>query len=166
MGVKVIDRGYRKLVDVFASLGERPTKISVGIHAADGGEVHEGDGSNALTVAQIGLIHEFGAPAAGIPQRSFIRAWADENQGNVKKAISAMLQSVVRGKRTREQAFQLLGQAFTGQVKKRMAIGIPPPLSPVTIALKGSSKPLIDSGQLRSSISYAVDGKLKPSEEK
>jgi hypothetical protein len=32
-----------------------------------------------------------------------------------------------------------------------------PPNSPVTVALKGSSKPLIDSGELRGAVTYKVD---------
>jgi hypothetical protein len=32
-----------------------------------------------------------------------------------------------------------------------------PPNSPVTVALKGSSKPLIDSGEMRGAVTYKVD---------
>jgi hypothetical protein len=33
-----------------------------------------------------------------------------------------------------------------------------PPNSPVTIALKGSSKPLIDTGEMRGAVTWKVDG--------
>jgi hypothetical protein len=44
-----------------------------------------------------------------------------------------------------------------GVIKQRIANGIAPPNSPYTIARKGSSKPLIDTGQLRNSITYQVE---------
>ena len=36
--------------------------------------------------------------------------------------------------------------------------GIAPPLKPATIARKGSSTPLINTGQLRSAITWRVEG--------
>ena len=44
----------------------------MGVHESAG--IHEG---SAQTGADIALIHEFGAPAANIPARSFIGAWFD-----------------------------------------------------------------------------------------
>lgn len=160
MAVKIVDRGYRKLLDAFAALGVRNTVITVGVHAADGREVHA-DSEFGDTVLDIAIANEFGTET--IPQRSFIRAWFDENRTKNKEAIKRMLQSVIGGKRTRTQAFELLGQAFVGQIQRKIAQGISPPNSPATVAWKGSSKPLINTGQLRTSITYAIDGKIKPS---
>ncbi len=155
MGVKVIDRGLNKLLTAFQ--GKPKRVITVGIHAADGKEPHKN--GHGETLADIAAIHEFGAP--GIPQRSFLRAWFDENQQKTKEATKRMAQSVLQGKRTRNQAIELLAQTFVAQIQRRIAQGIQPPNSPVTIALKGSSTPLIDTGQLRTSITYAIDGELK-----
>jgi hypothetical protein len=156
--IKIIDKGYKALMSVFT--GVRKTTITVGVHAADGKEPHAG-GQFGETVADIANIHEFGAP--GIPQRSFLRAWFDENQAKTKEATKRMAQSVLKGKRTRKQAVNILAQSFVGQIQRRIAVGIPPPNSPLTIKLKGSSKPLIDTGQLRTSITYAIDGDVKES---
>jgi hypothetical protein len=51
---------------------------------------------------------------------------------------------------------KLIGMRVVGDIQDRISDGIPPPNSPITIARKGSSKPLIDSGQLRQSISFEV----------
>lgn len=158
--LKVVDRGYRKLLDTFAQLGLRKTRITVGVHAADGRELHEAS-EFGETVLDVAIANEFGTDT--IPQRSFIRAWFDENRKKNNDAIKRMLQSVIKGKRSRHDAFELLGQAFVGQIQRRIAQGVPPPNSPATIAWKGSSKPLINSGQLRTSVSYAIDGKVRPS---
>ncbi len=158
MGVRVIDRGLNKLLSVFT--GKQKTRITVGIHAVDGKEPHAG-GQFGETVADIAALSEFGAP--GIPQRSFLRAWFDENQAKTKEATKRMAQSVLKGKRTRAQAIELLAQSFVGQIQRRIAQGIAPPNSPITIALKGSSTPIIETGQVRSAITYAIDGAIKES---
>ncbi len=157
-GLRIIDKGYKALMSAFT--GKRKTTITVGIHAADGSQPHAG-GQFGETVADIATIHEFGAP--GIPQRSFLRAWFDENRQKTQEATKRMAQSVLKGKRTRADAVNILAQSFVAQIQRRIALGIPPPNSPRTIALKGSSKPLIDTGQLRTSITYAIDGDVKES---
>jgi hypothetical protein len=144
--------------------------ITVGVHGSEGADPHAGasfaaDGAmvpgSALTVADIARFHEFGvspfqlpsgAVHPGIPQRSFIRAWFDESQEFIAATLRSQMQQVIAGKLTAETASARIALAFEGSVKERIARGIPPPLSPVTIALKGSSKPLIDTGQLRSSV--------------
>jgi hypothetical protein len=62
------------------------------------------------------------------------------------------MRQVVAGKLPVEKAMARIALAFEGSVKQRIARGIAPPLSPVTIEAKGSSKPLIDRGQLRAAI--------------
>lgn len=41
--------------------------------------------------AQIAKYHEFGAPKAGIPERSFMRSAFDENQKKIKKIMAGKL---------------------------------------------------------------------------
>ena len=60
-----------------------------------------------------------------------------------------------------QQAAAHVGNYGTSEVKKGIVSGAPggqkfAPLSPVTIARKGSSKPLIDKGDLVGSITYQV----------
>ena len=149
-GVRDTDKGYRKLVNTLS--GNPKTRITVGVHEVAGQEIHPG---TTLTVAELATIHEFGTDT--IPERSFLRAWFDENRERCHEAVKRMAQSVMRGERSREDAIEILGQTFVAQIQKRIAKGIPPPNSPATIAAKGSSTPLIDTGILRTSITYAVD---------
>jgi hypothetical protein len=126
--------------------------ITVGILAEAGKEAHVDD---SLTVLEVAVFNEFGTDR--IPERSFIRAWFDENESRLRTALSRMMVSVIAGKRTKEQALELLAQTCVGQIQKRIANGISPPNADSTIDRKGSDKPLVDTGQLRSSISYRVD---------
>lgn len=121
-------------------------EVTVGVHAAEAGSSH-GEG---LTVGDIGSFHEFGT--ATVPQRSFIRAWYDERQAFIADTMRTQLQAVIAGKRPIEQAAERIALAFEGDVKRRIAQNIPPPLAPATIARKGSSVSLVDTGQLRNAI--------------
>lgn len=109
-----------------------------------------------LTIGEIAAIHEFGL--GSVPQRSFLAGWADENPDKIKNAILKGAQALVRGSiKDPIQFLNAFGAWAVGQVQRRMAQNIPPPLAPATIKRKGSSVALIDTGQLRSSISFRVD---------
>ncbi len=151
MAVREVKRGA-----AFTLPPNTPIEITVGVHADDAAHTH-GTGEG-LTVGDIATIHEFGAPAANIPERSFIRAWADEAlaSGYIATTLRTQMQQVVAGKRPLEQALNRCALAFEGAVKQRIANNIPPPLAPATIARKGSSVALIDTGQLRNAIRGVV----------
>ncbi len=112
------------------------------------------DAHGGTTVADVATFHEFGT--ATIPERSFIRAWYDESQAQIMAAFRAVMKSVARGEITQAQAFAQLGSLFVGQIQERIVNQIPPPLAESTILAKGSSTPLIDTGQLRASITFEV----------
>lgn len=122
--------------------------ITVGVHDDDGAAQH--NGAEGLTVADVATFHEFGTRT--VPQRSFIRGWFDENQEFVAETLRKQFAAVAEGKRDAETAAERCALAFEGGIKQRISRGIPPALSPTTIARKGSSVPLIDTGQLRNAI--------------
>lgn len=148
VAVRDTDRGYKALLKRVLKAAEQVT-VTVGIHEAEGDADHEG-----ATVADVGSFHEFGL---GVPQRSFIRDWADENEGENKERIRKIGEAIVTGKiDSPEQGLERFGLFAVGSIQQRMATGIEPELSPATIASKGSSVPLIDTGVLRSSITHKV----------
>lgn len=151
MKIRDLDNGYKALVQRVFELDKSHPAIAVGILAAQGAEQH---GDDDLTVIQIAIWNEFGTDK--IPARSFIRAWFDENEKRCREQLAALLPSVVSGQRTKAQVLELLGVKWVGEIQARIAAGIDPANAESTIARKGSSKPLIDTGVLRSSISYKV----------
>ena len=143
--------------------------ITAGVHGDEGSEQHEQDVANDigrsapghLTVADVATFHEFGVSPfqmkngemhPGIPQRSFVRAWFDESQAFITETLRSQMTLVVAGKLTAEKASARIALAFEGSMKQRIARGIEPPLAASTIEKKGSSKPLIDKGQLRAAV--------------
>lgn len=151
MGVRVtdIDRGYKKRVKTIRSMG-RPS-VTVGVHAAEGAGTYE-DGRT--TVLDVAVWNEFGTSKA--PARSFLRAWYDGAKGEALRLQNALMRAVARGTLGRDDALNRLGLWAVGQIQDRMATSIPPPNAPSTVRRKGSSTTLIDTGQLRTSITHQV----------
>jgi phage gpG-like protein len=138
-------RSYETRVGVLGAKTERP----------------DGDG---MTNAEIGLIHLFGSNEANIPPRDWLIAPIVENQRELVNSLSAnsVQQAFKRGDYKGVMALigikaeELVQRAF-----ETSGFGKWAPNSPVTIARKGSSKPLIDTSQLRRSVSSDVVKKGK-----
>ena len=150
--IRDVDHGYRDLLRRVFGAAARRTRIDIGLLSESGGEP---DGDSGATVLDVGIFNEFGTDT--IPERSFIRAWFDEAEPKLREDLTELMKSVIAGKRTKEQILELLGQKTVGEIQERISAGIDPPNAPSTIAKKGSSTPLIDTGTLRSSISYRVE---------
>ncbi len=135
--------------------------VKVGILQSKGGDSeHEG----GITMIELAAIHEFGSPAAGIPQRSFIRSTFQVNFVNELRELTAKLaKGIYQGNLTADKALGLLGQwgaaAVKRTIREKMTTGPEEQsLKPATIAAKGSSTPLYDHGRLINTINYEVEG--------
>lgn len=151
--VVVKDRGAREFVERLRALNG--VSVRVGILADTPKRTREG-GSSKLSLVEVAAIHEFGAPGAGIPQRSFIRATADERAGEIAAAQTALVEGVLAGKLEPAAAGERLGAVVAGMVQAKIASNIPPPLKPATVRRKRSSTALIDTGQMRSGVTWEV----------
>jgi hypothetical protein len=148
MSARVVDRdnGYSRVLKNVRSLEVRKG-VSVGVNE----EPHAG--SRGMTNAQIGAIHEFGLGKN--PQRSFLRAWVDQNQ---RGWVSWLRERVRRWLLGNEAWAEDFGQYVVDGVRARMRLGIPPPLQDATVKRKhGGSTPLIDTEQLINAVEYQVD---------
>lgn len=156
MSVTITDRdhGYKALLERVFELGRRKPVVTMGIHADEGGKTH---GKDKATILDIATYNEFGT--SRIPARSFVRAWFDESEARLRQDLYTLVQSVVAGKRTADQVLELLGLRGVGQIQARIARHISPENAPSTVKRKGSSTPLIDTGALRSSVTYKVEDK-------
>lgn len=145
--IKDIDRGYRRIVREIGNSGKE--HVAVGIY----GQKAMADNNNTPNIL-IAVVHEFGTEK--VPQRSYLRRTVDEKKRQIGVITRNLADSVLVGRRTTSQALEVLGATIQGFIRKRISARIPPPLSPITIARKGSSVPLIDTGQLRASIDFEV----------
>jgi hypothetical protein len=116
---------------------------------------------NGTPMAVVAATHEFGAPSRGIPERSFLRVSLTANAGKYVNFNRALIPRIVNGQFTIEEALGLLGEMAKGDVQKFIAANTYQ-LNEKTIKRKGSSKALIDTGNMRQSITWV----LNPEDEK
>lgn len=130
------------------------TQVRVGVF---GSETHGGAGS-PITMVELAAIHEFGSDVAGIPERSFIRSTIRDKEAEIAKLLKVAAKGVVSGKVSLVRALNLIGQWAVKEIKSKIVdgAGIPPPLAQATIKHKGSSRPLVDTGQLKNAITHVV----------
>lgn len=132
-----------------------PSRVKVGFPA---GEASAGNISKAVW-------NEFGtrggASGGGwggpIPERPFMRNAMRDNKAAYVSALKMMARQIVEGSLSMFAAMSRLGLKAQGDIQKEISSLMSPPNSPVTIALKGSSKPLIDTGEMRQSVTYKVE---------
>lgn len=103
-------------------------------------------------VAQVAEWNEFGT--SSIPPRPFMRDAVIDG----KKRWIEYLARQVEAYEDVHLAFGRLGELVRNDIVKSINLHTEPPNSPVTIARKKSSHPLIDTGFLKSSITYKVEG--------
>lgn len=93
-----------------------------------------------------------------IPERSFLRSGHDENADSILKQTSRAIAQVLSGEMTVDSLLDLYGEQMASAIKKYMRDLKKPPNHPFTQEQKGSSNPLVDTGQLVESITWRKDG--------
>lgn len=111
--------------------------VKAGITQAQGSKLRA-DGR--LTTAEIGQIHEYGAPGRGIPERSFIRSTLNSNQSKYDSHIAKLRDEIfdANSGMTTERALGLIGQEFASDVKTTIRAGISPALKESTVRRKNA----------------------------
>lgn len=107
-----------------------------------------------LSMAQIAAENEFGTRT--IPARPFLVPAFDENRDMVNNAILGEYNKILNGESTVKQSLKLLGVLGVSLVQKKIRSIYFPQNSFRTIQEKGSSKPLIDFGQMIQSVKSKV----------
>lgn len=131
-----------------------------------GPDASELKGDGDVTNVMVATIQEFGTLDGHIPERSFIRAWVDENNAAIRERMRRLAVRVHDGEITQVEAMGLLGAWASAQIVERMRRGLSPGLEESTKARRAapdpshtgprSIKPLIDTSQLVQSIDHEV----------
>lgn len=157
----------------------------LGTYAAKEHDPEDGKPAEPITMVKLAVVHEFGSPEEGIPERSFIRSSFDEHRGEYLQLLESGVKAVLEDRKTARQVLAIAGLKMVADIKNGITrgLGIPPPNSPATIAKKlakgqwnidaqhkktgrpkeelvaeaaGQVRPLVDSGQLLNSITHEV----------
>jgi hypothetical protein len=148
MTVKVDTRPWQTIRKIVDRLGARQVQVGV----------FEGD------VAKIAAVHEFGAPSANIPERSFIRSLFTDRADELKRMQALLAARVLSGQMSEDTALQYLGVRVRDAIKNRIIEQPPawPPREPKydrRQRARGKTKTLIDTGQLIASIVFRIVGR-------
>ena len=146
MSVKVTDNGADALLARMSRLNKSPMVSDVGVIGDAAGAPH-GDGET--TTGDVALFHELGL---GNPRRSWLIDTINQHEELIAQTLSEYDKRIVAGTLDEKTALDRFGLMLVGLIQERIAAGIDPPNAESTVALKGSSTPLIDTGQFRSSI--------------
>jgi hypothetical protein len=107
------------------------------------------------TIGEIAAEHELGL---GVPQRSFLRAYTDQEDKTIRQRLKDAALRIELAGSTPDKEIGLICARIQAGVQEYIANGqVEPPNAPATIARKGSSTPLIDTGQLRSAITWELE---------
>ena len=103
-----------------------------------------------------GAHHNFGSPSRGIPARPWLKEGVAEGISKYQQFADANVIKVMLGEMDGAVYHNTLGELGKAEVQKYIRNGDFVPLAAATIERKGSSKPLIDTGQMRNVITYEV----------
>ena len=107
--------------------------------------------SSAEPVARIAAAHEFGI---GVPERPFFRQALPNIEARTQ-ALAAKAAQANQGL-IPDAALGAMGELAASLVQQSITRLRKPPLSAKTIAVKGSSNPLIDTGFMRSVVAWEI----------
>jgi phage gpG-like protein len=185
------DVEVKKTVDKVADLLRRVSKLTecdvlVGVPQSNSSR-DSGPAGNAL----LAYVHEFGSPARNIPPRPFLIPGIQKVRVRITKLLKQAGLDVVTGKQANPlQALKQVGMIARNSVVEEITDPNPPftPLQPATIRARlrrtqagrrqlrklaqrgvrvtswaeaGNIHPLIDTGQLRASITYVLRSNAK-----
>lgn len=126
--------------------------VTVGIHEDANARPDDGSINNAT----LGAIQHFGND--NIPARP----WLDVGVSQSTKEYLQIIRDGIDDDLSMRQIHEQLGLVAKASVQQYMVDLRTPPNAPSTIAAKGSSNPLIDTGELRQSVDYEIQqGKPK-----
>lgn len=148
--VKTKDNGSAKVI----SASKKAAKIEVGVLGPKAHSKHRG---SEVTTADVAGFQEFGTET--IPKRPFVSGWFDAvGKAGLPAILKDAAKKFLAGQIDGPKYVKLLGNYGVGGIQKLISAGIKPALAESTIKRKGSSKPLIDTGVLRASVSFRVVG--------
>lgn len=107
-------------------------------------------------VVAIAAYNEFGTST--IPPRPFIQQTMTKHEGEISETFASAVAQVMGGA-TAEDALNQIGKTFKEMIQAEISSGDFAPNAPETVAKKGSSTPLIDTGRMRDSVDYLVRSK-------
>lgn len=137
-----------------------PTKAAGLKRPADfGNELFKPKGKNVLAIAKgnggievMFILKE----SVNIPERSFIRSTFDEKNDAWMNFLESQIERVCELEIKARDVFERLGGIIAGDIQKKMNDIHTPKNAALTVSNKGSSNPLINTGELKRHVTWKV----------
>lgn len=108
-----------------------------------------------ITNAELLFVHEHGSPVKNIPPRPVLKPAIENNIDKIKFLYEEEFNNLINIK-SNPNFLNELGLFSQNVIRERFTNNDWSPLMEKTIKKKGSTNPLIDTGELRKSITYVV----------
>lgn len=116
-------------------------------------------------IAGVAVVQDQGSVKKGIPPRPFFSVSLNKGKENYASVIRRGLKAVISGELSVENVLEQVGEASKGDIQKGIIDIESPALNENTLRARdrrhysgvGSSKPLVDSGQMLQAVTYKVD---------
>lgn len=106
-----------------------------------------------LTIAQLAAVHEFGADGH-IPTRPWVSVGFERAMPDMEEVIAKGVDQVIAGSTSAGEVLDRATLIAETEIKEYGVSGVPPPNAPSTIARKGSSVTLVDTGRMVGSVTH------------
>ena len=128
-----------------------PSKVKVGFPR----------GKTEGSVVDIAIWNHYGTRGGGwggpIPARPFLLQAMRTGRKDNKKFLRAVAKKLIRGETTLAASLPQLGVKVQGDIQESITALRSPANSPVTVRIKGSSNPLIDTGRMRQAVTWVLE---------
>jgi hypothetical protein len=152
----VKDRGWSKLKRNDVNL--KGAHVKVGVIGGSNTISSNTEGNSETPIIEYAIYNEYGTNDGVVPSRPFMRQSFDENKNKLRSiAASSYKNSGTNSTELIKKVLAQIGVLHQSQVQDKIVDIKTPPNAPSTVASKGSSNPLIDSGDLKKSISHNVE---------
>jgi len=121
--------------------------VTIGIH--EGAQAVE---DSSMTMATLGATLHFGTNDGHIPARP----WLDVGVASGNEKYASIIKRGFEADKSVDEILETVGVVAVGKVQGYITDLRSPPNAPSTIAMKGSDNPLVDTGAMRQSVTYAI----------
>lgn len=150
-------KGFDSIAQAHKLLKASPLTVKAGVL----GHKRERKEKDGFDNVELAVTQEFGTRDGKIPARSFVLAPFKANRNRYMSQLRSFATKLLLGKVSLDKVLSLIGQQMAADMKKRIKDGIAPPNAESTVRRKKSTKPLVDTGQLLTSITYGVTKREK-----
>lgn len=125
-------------------------EIRIGVQDEDAAKKHP---TRGVTIGELAARHEMGL---GMPERSFLRSWFDQNRDRTVRELASAEQQIIKGG-SRKKIFERLGFIWTDEIRRNIASGkVRPVLKASTIRRKGHDTPLLETATLVNNVKFKL----------